>query len=247
MHKKILAIFAHPDDEAFGPGGTLAKYASEGATIHLLCATRGEAGQWDTKSRLRQGYGGQAKISQVREKELLTSAKILGVTKVDFLDYMDGRLCNAIYHELAEKIMAKIKSFKPDVIITIERRGVSGHLDHIAISMITTYAHLKTKIAKKLYYHCLSDTARKSEGRLDNYFVYFPEGYKDSEITTKIDFLPYWDKKVAAMNAHQSQIQDVRFILKRYKHLPKTDCFILQFHHRVQVMLPETDLFAGIT
>lgn len=239
--KKLLAVFAHPDDEAFGPGGTLAKYASYGVEIHILCVTKGEAGQWGEKGEIKKDIG------SIREKELLKSANILGVKKVEFLNFMDGRLCNAIYHELADKIIKKINGFKPQAVLTTERRGVSGHLDHIAVSMVTTYSYLHTKVANKLYYHCLSNKIRKSEGRLDDYFVYFPEGYDEDEITTKIDFTPHWDKKVTAMQAHQSQIQDVRFILARYKNLPKVDNLILQYHRGIKVYLPETDLFAGIT
>ena len=165
---------------------------------------------------------------------------------MEFLDYIDGTLCNAIYHELAKKIMRKINAFKPQVVMTIERRGVSGHLDHIAVSMITTYAYIHTKVVQKLYYHCLTKKIRESEGRLDDYFVYFPEGYKDEEITTKIKFDKYWDQKVAAMKAHQSQIKDVDFILSRYSKLPRVDSFILQYHREIKTKFPEKDLFTGL-
>ena len=244
MSKRILAVFAHPDDEAFGPAGTLARYADEGVEIHLLCATRGEAGQNNIKYH---PPAGGSNIGNIRERELLKSAKILGLKKVEFLDYIDGMLCNALYHQIADKIMKKIKSFKPQIIITYERRGVSGHLDHIAISMITTYSYLHTSVANKLYYHCLSDNLRKSEGRLDDYFVYFPEGYDEKDITTKIDYSIFWDRKVGAMKAHESQIEDVEFILSRHKKRPKIDNFILQFHRGVKVELSEGDLFAGIS
>src|SRR3972149_8828237 len=111
MMKKILAVFAHPDDETFGPGGTLAKYAQEGVEIHLLCATRGERGEWSASAKASAGK--QEKIHHIREKELLRSAKILGIKKVEFLNFVDGYLCNSNYHDLAQKIITKIKSFKP--------------------------------------------------------------------------------------------------------------------------------------
>src|SRR3972149_2037555 len=106
MNKKILAVFAHPDDEAFGPGGALARYAAEGVEIHLLTATRGEAGVWHEASKTKAKK--EAKIHHVREEELLNSAKILGIRKVEFLDYVDGTLNNSVYHELADKIKSKI-------------------------------------------------------------------------------------------------------------------------------------------
>lgn len=249
MTKKLLAVFAHPDDEAFGPGGTIAKYAAEGTEIHLLCATRGEAGLWDEKSKLETRNSNlekDMKIHDVREKELLKSAKILGIKKVEFLDYVDGTLSNSIYHKLADRIIQKIDAFKPQVVLTTDRLGTSGHLDHIAVSMITTYAYLHSgDTVNKLYYHCMPKERREKE--LDDYFVYFPEGYGEKDITTRIDFTPYWDKKEAAMKCHQSQLHDVERILARWKDQTKIDHFILQFHKSIDVHLPETDLFAGIS
>ncbi|MBI3379940.1 PIG-L family deacetylase [Candidatus Gottesmanbacteria bacterium] len=245
MDKKILAVFAHPDDEAFGPGGTLARYAAEGTEIHILTATRGEAGLWDENSKLKS-QNSNLKIHNIREKELLNSAKILGIKKVEFLDFVDGTLSNSIYHKLADKIIQKIDDFKPQVILTTERLGISGHLDHIAVSMTTTYAYLHSKYAaNKLYYDCLTKDRRTKD--LNDYFVYFPEGYDKEDVTTVIDFTPYWDKKEAAMKCHQSQFHDVRRILKRWEGRERTDHFILQFHRGINVQLPETDLFAGIT
>src|SRR3989338_560610 len=254
MHKKLLAVFAHPDDEAFGPAGALVKYASEGVEIHLLCATRGEAGQWHEKKFKVQSSKFKVKeeikieetvkLEHVREKELINSAKVLGVAKVEFLDFIDGTLCNANYHQLADKITKKINSFKPQVVLTIERLGVSGHLDHIAVSLTTTYAFLNTDMPKKLYYHCLAKENRDKE--LDKYFIYFPEGYDQKDITTRIDWGEYLDKKVEAMKKHKSQTHDVERILKRIVKQKKVDHFILQHFRRVNPEFPETDLFAGI-
>lgn len=248
MQKKVLAVFAHPDDEAFGPGGTLAKYASSGTEIHLLCATRGEAGLWDEKSKNKEQTTNnkEIKIHHVREEELLKSAKILGIRKVEFLDYIDGTLSNAIYHELAGKIIQKIDNFTPQILLTTERLGVSGHLDHIAVSMITTYAYLHSKHkVNKLYYQCLPKERRTND--LDDYFIYFPEGYDQKEITTRIDFTQFWDKRKAAMECHQTQLHDVLRIVKRWKDQEKIDHFILQFHQGIDVNYPETDLFSGIS
>lgn len=254
MHKRLLVVTAHPDDEAFGPAGTLAKYADLGVEIHLLCATRGEAGQWSqTKGNRQKAIGksfdrieikDEVKLHHVREKELLRSAKVLGIKKVEFLDFIDGTLCNANYHQLAGKISKKINSFQPQVIMTMERLGVSGHLDHIAVSLTTTYAFLHASFGNKLYYHCLPKENREKE--LDNYFIYFPEGYNQDDITTRIDWSKYWDRKVKAMEQHQSQSQDVERILKRIVKQAYVDHFILQHYRKMTPKFPETDLFEGI-
>lgn len=256
--RKLLAVFAHPDDEAFGPGGTLAKYGNSGVEIHILSATRGEAGKWHQKKirnsiPIKSGrneseklkISEEVKLHHVREKELHNSAKVLGVAKVEFLDFIDGTLCNAVYHQLADKIMQKINSFQPQVVLTIDRLGVSGHLDHIAVSLTTTYAFLNTNTPKKLYYHCLAKENRDKE--LDRYFIYFPEGYDQKEITTRIDWGAYWDKKVEAMKQHKSQTHDVKRILLRIKNQPRVDHFILQYYRGIVPKFPESDLFAGIS
>lgn len=238
--KRLLAVFAHPDDESFGPGGTLAKYAEEGVEVHLLCATRGEIGQNNSKSKVQS-----SNLGNIRDKELRESADVLGISNVDFLGYRDGEIRNAIYHELAGKIINKIRSFEPQVVLTFDRLGVSGHLDHIGISMITTYAFLRTRIAKKLYYYVLTKKQTKDMG-IDDYFIYFPQGYDTDKITTVVDVGKYWDRKVEAMYKHQSQIADVERILARQHKQEKKDCFILAQSYNFKPSLPEDDLFKGI-
>ena len=245
MRKRLLAVFAHPDDEAFGPGGTIAKYASEGVEVHLLCATRGESGKWHEDSK-KMHKRIDMKVHHIREEELERSAKALGVARVEYMDFIDGELCNNLYHKIAEKIIKKINEFKPQIIITLDRLGISGHIDHITISMVTTYSFLKTKEPKKLYYEVMTKEQRAQEERLDDYFIYFPEGYDESQTTTKIDYSKYWDKKHKAMWQHQSQLDDVKAILKSLQNRPKIDYFILQHYRNVKVNFPETDLFSGI-
>lgn len=240
MPKKLLAVFAHPDDEAFGPGGTLALYAKQGVEIHLLCATRGESGK--THASIKRAAG--TTIHDIREKELMASTQVLGIRSVEFLDYIDGHLCNAVYHEIAGKIQQKIESFAPQVVMTFDRLGVSGHLDHMALSMMTTYAFSKTTAGNKLYYYCLSQWRR--EPAADNYFIYFPEGYREEMITTRIDYTALWEVKRTAMYHHKSQTHDVERIVQWIEPLRKIDHFILQMHRNVSAVFPETDLFAGI-
>ena len=236
--KKILGVFAHPDDETFGPGATLAKYAAAGATVDIIMATRGEGGENNLAVKTDEPLG------KIRERELRNADKILGINHIDFLDFIDGELRQNIYFDIAKKIVNKIETFKPDVIITFEPGGVSGHLDHIAMSFITTYAYLKTEIPKKLYYNCIPDTARKQRGH--DYFIYFPDGYSAEEITTRIDTSDSWKTKIQAMQEHKTQIKDVTRIAKYMEQMPKIDNFILKYHRLSNILLPETDLFNGL-
>src|SRR3989344_7591377 len=147
MKKVLVAIFAHPDDEAFGPSGTLAKF-SKTHDVYIVCATGGEAG----KNSLSQT---ERKLSDIRKRELTASAKILGVKQVYFLGFEDGTLSNNLYHKLAAKIEKKLKVLKPETVLTFEPHGVSGHIDHITVSFVTTFIVNRLKTIENLYYYCI--------------------------------------------------------------------------------------------
>ena len=138
----LLAVLAHPDDESFGMGGTLALYSSRGVEVHLVCATRGEVGEVDDL----KGY---ASISELRDAELRCAAGHLGLKGVHFLDYrdsgMDGSLDNQHpnalaaqpLEEVAKKVAYYIRQLSPQVVLTFDPIGGYRHPDHIAIHQAT--------------------------------------------------------------------------------------------------------------
>lgn len=212
----LAAIFAHPDDEAFGPGGTLAKFAKKN-DVYILCATKGESGK-DSRSARKRALG------DARAGELRRSADILGARKVFFLGYEDGSLSNSIYHELAGKIERILKKVEPEIILTFEPRGISGHIDHIAVSMISSFVYERFPSARIILYYCITEKrAKKNKG----YFIYAPPGYKEKEIDLKVDISGVWDQKVRAMMEHGSQAHDISRILKRAKKFPKEENFLV--------------------
>jgi LmbE family N-acetylglucosaminyl deacetylase len=140
MPKKILSVLAHPDDESFGMGGTLAYYAKMGVEVHLICATKGEAGSMDPE--FLEGYDS---IASLRESELLCAAKQLGLKNVHFLGYCDSGMegsaenehpdafINAPLEVVTEQVVGYIREFKPDVVLTFDPVGGYHHPDHIHI------------------------------------------------------------------------------------------------------------------
>jgi LmbE family N-acetylglucosaminyl deacetylase len=138
--RKILAVLAHPDDESFGMGGTLALYAQKGYEVHLICATLGEAGTVDEE--YLQAYGS---ISALREAELRCAAQSLGLRGLHLLDYRDSgmpgtpenehpnALINHSVEEVAKKVVHYIRDIKPDVVLTFDPIGGYKHPDHIHI------------------------------------------------------------------------------------------------------------------
>ena len=214
--KKVLLVFSHPDDESFGPGGTIALWAKRGHELHLVCATKGEIGNNHTND----------KTELIREKELKKAAEILGIKKVNFLGYKDGHISNCHIPQLAQKISAKIKQFKPHIIMTFNLNGVSGHLDHVAVANATTSAFDKTGFAEKLYYYSLPKAYTDT---IEDYFIHFPDGSEDHEFDEIVNISDVWDTKIAAMMAHESQKEDIDRILAGYKKFPqKKDHFMVR-------------------
>ena len=169
----ILAVLAHPDDESFGMGGTLALYAQRGVAVHLVCATRGEAGEMDEKY-----MDGFSSISVRRESELRCAAKKLGLAGVYFLDYRDSgmpgspdnqhpqALFAAPPEEVSAKVTYYIRKLKPQVVLTFDPIGGYKHPDHIAIHNATVRAFdlasdpnfagdLPPYQPQKLYFHVI--------------------------------------------------------------------------------------------
>ncbi len=132
---RLLGVFAHPDDEVFCAGGTLARWTALGGEAMVLSATRGEAGQIQDPAAATR-----ATLGTVRERELRASCARLGVRRVECLDYADGALGEADTSRLAWEVAERIQQFGADVVITFGPDGATGHPDHIAIGEATTRA-----------------------------------------------------------------------------------------------------------
>lgn len=143
----ILAIYAHPDDEILGPGGSLARYAALGAHVTLVTATRGEAGEIQ-----RPGTATPETLPEVRQQELMCSAAALGINEVILLNYRDSGMAGseenkhprAFINIPAEVVVGRlvglIRDLRPQVILTFEPYGGYGHPDHIAVNRHTVVA-----------------------------------------------------------------------------------------------------------
>jgi LmbE family N-acetylglucosaminyl deacetylase len=132
---RILGIFAHPDDESFCAGGTLASYVASGAKVMVVSATQGEAGQIRSV-----GAATRRTLGRVREEEFQRACQRLGVQHAVCLNYSDGMLQEVDQKVLIREIVEIIRTFRPDVVITFGHDGGYGHPDHIAISTATTMA-----------------------------------------------------------------------------------------------------------
>lgn len=150
MKPTILAIFAHPDDESFCCGGTLA-LLSEVATVEILCCTKGEASAAQPPSDIS--------LAQMREAELQAACTILGAQAPRFLGYHDSgfrtpsqlprRLVDADVFAVAKEVGAVIAELEPQILISFDPRGYYGHPDHVAVHRIAQAAFFSSAMLPK--------------------------------------------------------------------------------------------------
>lgn len=135
MNRRLLCVFAHPDDEVFCAGGSIARYSAQGYEVMVVSATKGDAGQIrDANIATRRTLG------EVRARELQQSCQHLGVKQAVCLDYGDGTLKDLDLEVLVADVVRIIREFRPDVVITFGPDGAYGHPDHVAIGKATTIA-----------------------------------------------------------------------------------------------------------
>ena len=178
MTKTILAVLAHPDDESFGMGGTLALYAQKGYDTYYVCATRGEAGSAD-----EEHLKGFKDTAEMRTDELMRAAKVLGLKEVFFLGYRDSGMpgmdanqhpdaqINHPIEEVAGRVVKYIRELKPEVVVTFDPIGGYKHPDHIHIQQATTLAYEKADDAS---FHPEAGAPFKPQAL---YYHVFPKGF----------------------------------------------------------------------
>ncbi|OAS19229.1 PIG-L family deacetylase [Paenibacillus oryzisoli] len=189
--KRLLAVFAHPDDESFICGGTLAKYAREGVEITLVSATRGDMGR-------RMGnppYLNRETMAAAREIELNEACGHLGVKRLIFLDIRDKTVEFVEEESLITRIAALIEELQPDVVLTFHE-VLGGHPDHCAIGKATTAAFQRTGQRGSLYFISFGDAMARPERF----------GYTLREIA-RIDVHAHLEAKLAAFRAHRCQTE----------------------------------------
>jgi LmbE family N-acetylglucosaminyl deacetylase len=174
----LLAVFAHPGDESWGPGATLAMYAQQGVEVTLVCATRGEDSPWGSSPSVSP-----QELGKTRVQELAAACKSLGIRQWTVLGYPDGALAQRNTRALEKEIVRWIREVQPQAVITHHPEGAAGHPDHDALSRAATRAYLVAARARRfpeqlkegltpwqpgdLYYYISSDVELLSKGKED--------------------------------------------------------------------------------
>ena len=230
---RLLAVFAHPDDESMGMGGTLAKYSAEGVETYLVCASRGERGWFGPQEQ----NPGLSALGQVRTKELENAVRELGMKGLYFLDAIDGEVDQANPAEAIGKIVSHIRQIKPQVVVTFPPDGNYGHPDHIAVGQFTqaailcaadsSYQDVKNLPAHrvlKLYYMVDSESFINLIAPFVG-DITFPVddqvrgevAWKEWMITTRIDMADYCQAAWRAIQSHQSQLPSLGLLAEMHE------------------------------
>jgi LmbE family N-acetylglucosaminyl deacetylase len=269
----LMAVHAHPDDEASSTGGVLACYGAEGVRTVVVTCTNGEFG--DLPGGVKPGDDGhdELEVAEIRLAELREAAKHLGVTDLELLGYHDSGMvewdyksrpdafCNVPLDDVAARIGGLVERYRPQVVVTYDPDGGYQHPDHVHASRAAIEAAERTGIPAKLYLTAMPISkwrelwaALKDAGAdVPDVGSIPPETQQQMEeaerrITTTIDIRPVLARKQAALMAHGSQISESWFS----KIPPELGERVFGEESFIRAMdstgapVPENDLFAGL-
>lgn len=222
----VVFFHAHPDDECILTGGTMAQLAGAGHRVVLVAATRGEHGE------VAEGFldAGET-LGERRTQELQAAAEVLGVSRLEFLGYLDSGMMGeptndaedcfwqADIDAAAARLAAILEDETASALIVYDNHGGYGHPDHIQVHRVGIRAGEMAGTAE--VYEATVDRDRvarmiRESPALDG----APEidensdfGVRASEVTTRIDVSEHVSAKRRAMRCHRSQIPDDAFWL----------------------------------
>ncbi|HZY61217.1 MAG TPA: PIG-L family deacetylase [Edaphobacter sp.] len=242
MGLKLMCVVAHPDDECFGFGGALALAADRGIETYVVCLTDGQAGSY------RAGAASGEELGKMRRKEFDASCKVLGITKHEVLGYQDGKLIHVDFSKVAGQLVERMRSYKPDVVITFGGDGgLNTHPDHMLVSMLTTAAFHWSGQPKR--YPDLG--AVYSPQRLfyltTNFFLPGRQEPRPMPWTVTLDIRSVQERKAEAFRQHTSQIPLVEQTRDVFKKFGVEEFYSLAATTEPQPAQQQTDLFAGLT
>lgn len=269
----LMAVHAHPDDEATGTGGVLARAAAEGIRTVLVTCTDGGCG--DAPGGVKPGEPGHDvdAVVEMRRAELEKSCAVLGVDHLELLGYGDSGMMGWAQNEApgsfwstpvdhgAARLAELIRRYQPDVVVTYDEYGFYGHPDHIQAHRITMAAVEATGTPAKVYWTTAPRSKMEEFGQIirdlggdwdepdaENTEPGPEIGLPDDEITTWVDTSAFGGQKFDALAAHASQEENIFFLRmgkEMFTQVMGVETFV-RVHDTTGAALPEDDLFAGL-
>lgn len=204
---RILVMMAHPDDPEFAAGGTIARWTQEGHEVIYCLATRGDKGSDDPTMH-------PERLAAIREAEQHAAAAILGVREVLFLNYLDGTLEPNL--SLRRDIVRVIRRYRPEIVVTMDPQTLIrgdryiNHNDHRAIGLATLDA-IFPAAGNPLYFPELLREGLEPH-RVQEVYLATTE-----HANHWVDITETFDRKLAALRCHASQIRDFAALEQRLR------------------------------
>jgi LmbE family N-acetylglucosaminyl deacetylase len=255
--RRLAGVFGHPDDDAFGIGGSCALHADE-MELMVVFATSGEAGRIaDDALATRETLG------PVREREAASAYRVLGVdADLRFMRYRDGHVAEVAPDELVSRFADELSSFRPDVVATFGPEGVTAHEDHITVGLAASEAfHIaRARLGKdgprRLLHIAVAngDLARLAEELRsrgleppDPNEPFQPRGVPDERIGVRVDCSSVVRRKLLALREHRTQAQDLEeFPQDLWPEVLATESFAIAWPEREAGAPPLSDVFEGL-
>lgn len=192
-HKRILVVFPHPDDEAFGAAGTIAKYIQQGAEVTYACLTLGEMG----RNMGIPPFANRVTLPEIRKEELRASCRAIGIQDLRMLGFHDKMIEFEDQQLLDQTLLALIHELAPTLVITFYP-GYSVHPDHDATGAAVIRAARQLPPAERPVVHCGAFAIGHEK------HIGLPDVH--------VDVTAFLDKKMAAIQAHRSQFQAAELV-----------------------------------
>jgi LmbE family N-acetylglucosaminyl deacetylase len=269
----LMAVHAHPDDEASSTGGVLAKYSEEGIRTVVVTCTNGEFG--DAPGQVKPGEDGhdEEAVARLRLTELRDSCKILGVSHLELLGYHDSGMpewdyrnrpdafCNVPQELVAARIAALIERYEPQVVISYDDKSAYQHPDHVHAARSAAAAVASSVLPAKFYqiamrrssWRKVMEALRDAGEDVGDFGEITPEmeqqmAEEERRITTTVDIQDVLNLKRDALQAHASQIAESWFnkIPQEVAEAAFGHESFVRVTDKTGAPIPEVDLFAGL-
>jgi LmbE family N-acetylglucosaminyl deacetylase len=242
---RLLAVTAHPDDEAAVFGGTLRLYSDRGIEISVICLTAGQA------ARHRGAARNDQELGELRRKEFAASCQILGVHHGVVLDYPDGQLHRIDLQRPVAELVARVREFRPHVMLSMGPEGaITGHTDHSMASLFATlafhWAGRENRFAQQLSDSHRPHCAEKLYYSTDAASLPNRPPISLPPVTATLEIGSQLKAKRDAFYAHKSQAPLFPLFDEHVKKLGNLELFNLAAGVKAGPVPIESDLFAGI-
>ena len=256
MSPRVACVVAHPDDDTYGAGGSLALHAGTDLELTVIMTTSGEAGLIaDATLATRERLGA------VREEEDRAAWRALGLEpEIHFLRHPDGGVSGVPREQLVAEYLSILQESRPDVVITFGPDGVTGHADHVGVGAAATAAFHAARASGTGGFRRLLHVAvpRSSLDRLNELLrgrgmdpidptqEFQPRGVPDEEIGVLVDGASVYERKIEALRCHrtQAELEDLPF--EMWRQVLETEAFVLAFPEREPGAPPLPDVLEGL-